>query len=275
MVFPEGFVIPPWYLVVPLVVVLAGVIALLWVVEPPVTDETVMAFVPWILLGSTLHVLYKLEEFPSHLELLFSAPTVYATTGAVAGLSWVGGSFLYAAGLQRSIERFVGITGTGFFVVFAMFTVIVGWEMGNFDPFWPVISVVIAGIVTAVAWVALSLWFTEVAAITSLTGAVVVFGHALDGVSTAIGYDILGASEEVPASQFILDVGGMLPTAEYLGAGWLFVLVKIALAVLIIGLFKEYVRDEPRQARFVLMLVAAVGLGPGMHNILLFTAGMG
>ena len=274
MVFPEGFVLPPWYMVVPLAVVLVGIIALLWVLEPPISDETVLSFVPWMMLGSTLHVLYKLEEFPASIELLFSAPTVYATTAVVGGLSWILGSFLYAGGLQRSIEHFVGITGTGFFVVFAMFTVIAGWQFGNFDPFWPVITVVITGIVTALAWLALSLWFTEVAAVTSVTGVVVVFGHALDGVSTAIGYDILGASEEVPASQLILDVGGMLPTAEFIGAGWLFVLVKVGLALLIVGLFTEYVRDEPRQARFVLALIAAVGLGPGVHNVLLFTAGM-
>lgn len=274
MVFPEGFVIPPWYMVVPLAVVLVGVISLLWVVAPPVRDETVLSFVPWILLGSTLHVLYKLEEFPSTLELLFSAPTVYATTAVVAGLSWLGGTFLYAAGLQRSIERFVGAVGTGFAAMFTMVTLVAAWNLGNFQPFWPVITVVVAGIVTAVVWLALGLWFTEVAAVTSVTGAIVVFGHALDGVSTAVGYDILGATEEVPASQLILDAGGALPTAEYIGAGWLFVLVKIGLAALILGLFEEWVRDSPRQARLVLTLIAAVGLGPGFHNVLLFATGM-
>ncbi|MFP9191878.1 DUF63 family protein [Natrialbaceae archaeon A-CW1-1] len=275
MVFPEGFVIPPWYMVVPLVVVLSGIVALLWVLEPPVTDETVIAFAPWMMLGSTFHVLYKLEEFPPSIELLFSAPTVYATTAAIGGFAWIAGSFLYAAGLQRSIERFVGITGTGFVVVFAMFTIIAGWQVGNFAPLWPVITIVVTGIVAAIAWLAISLWQTEVAAITSLTGALVVFGHALDGVSTAIGYDILGATEEVPASQLILEVGGMLPTAEYIGAGWLFILVKVALALLIVTLFKEYVREEPRQARLILALIASVGLGPGVHNLLLFTVSMG
>ncbi|MCU4753272.1 DUF63 family protein [Halobacteria archaeon AArc-curdl1] len=274
MVLPEGFVLPPWYMLVPLVVVLTGVVALLWVLEPPVTDETVLAFTPWMMLGSTLHVLYKLGELPSSIEVLFSAPTVYATTAIVAGLTWIAGSFLYAAGLQRSIERVLGITGTSFFIVFAMFTVISGWQMGNFDPFWPVISVVVAGIVAGLAWIGLSLWLTDVAAITGLTGAIVVFSHSLDGVSTAIGYDVLGATEEVPASRLILEAGEALPTAEFIGAGWLFVLVKIVLALVIVALFKEYVRDAPRQARVILALVAAVGLGPGVHNVLLFTTGM-
>ncbi|MFC7215338.1 DUF63 family protein [Saliphagus sp. GCM10025334] len=275
MVVPEGFVLPPWYVVVPLAVVLLGTVALLWVLAPPVTDETVMAFVPWMMLGSTLYVLHQLEQFPASLEALFSAPTVYVTTATVAGLTWIAGSFLYAAGLQRSIERFVGIVGTGFAVVFATFTVLIGWQMGTFEPFWPVITVVVTGVVAAIAWVALSLWRTDVAAVTGVTGALVVFAHALDGVSTAIGYDVLGVSEDVPASAFILEVGEMLPTAGYIGGGWLFVLVKIVLALIIVSLFEEYVREEPRQARIVLGLIAAVGLGPGVHNILLFTVGVG
>lgn len=271
MVLPEGFVFPPLLYFVPLVLVLTGTLAMLWALEPPVTDETVIAFAPWMMFGSTLHVLYKIEAFPDVVAPLFGAPTVYLTTTVVAGSIWILGSFLYAAGLQRSIERIVGISGTGFFVTFAMFTAYLGWDAGTFDPFWPVIAVVVSGIVAAVAWIALSLWFTEVAAVTSITGAFVVFAHTLDGVTTAIGYDVLGAGEEIPASRFLLEAGELLPTAEYIGAGWLFVLVKIGIALLVVGLFEEYVREDPRRARIVLGLVAAVGLGPGVHNVLLFT----
>lgn len=273
MVLPEGFVLPPWYLLVPLLVFLTGTIALLWTVEPPVTDQTVLSFAPWILFGSTLHVLYRIEAYPDTIAVLFSSPSVYLVTAIVAGNFWVLGVFLYAAGLQSTISRFVGISGTAFFAMFAAAAIVSQWNMGMFDPFWPVIAIVVTGIVTAIAWLVLSLWFTDVAAVTSLTGVLVVFGHALDGVSTAIGYDVLGAGEEVPLSQLLLEAGSALPTAEYIGGGWLFVLVKVVLSLVIIGLFKEYVQDEPRQARTLLGLVAAVGLGPGAHNVLLFTLG--
>lgn len=270
MVVPEGFVVPPWYLLVPLVLVLAGIVALLWALEPPVTDATVVAFAPWMMFGSTLHVLYKLEAYPSTIEPLFSAPSVYLTTAVAAGLVWIVASFVYAAGLQPSIERVVGVVGTGFFAVFAMLVLFTGWELGTFQPFWPVISIVVTGIIAAIAWVALSLWFTEVAAVTGLTGAFVVFSQALDGVSTAIGYDILGAHEAVPVSRLVLEAGADLPISEYVGAGWLFVLLKVALALVVVGLFKEFVREAPRQGRLLLALIAAVGLGPGTHNVLLF-----
>ncbi|WP_254528053.1 DUF63 family protein [Natrinema gelatinilyticum] len=270
MVLPEGFVVPPWYLLVPTVVILGSVIALLWTIEPPVTDQTVLAFAPWMMFGSSLHVLYKLDAFPASIAPLFSAPMVYAVTAVVAGTVWLGAIFLHVGGRQPAVHRFVGITGTAFFTVFTMFAIVRSVEAGTFEPFWSVISVVVAGIVAAVAWVALSLWFTDVAATTGATGALVVFSHTLDGVTTAIGYDVLGAGEDVPLSLVILEAGGSLPTAEYIGAGWLFVLVKVALALVILGLFREYVDEQPQQARTVLALVAAVGLGPAVHNTLLF-----
>ena len=273
MVLPEGFALPPWYLLGPLLVVLGGILALLWALEPPVTDRTVLAFAPWMMFGSTLHVLHRLGAYPDSIAVLFASPSVYLVTAVVAGLAWIAGILLYAGGLQPTIERVVGVAGTGFFAVFAMMTLLNSWDAGTFEPFWPVIAVVVSGIVTALAWLALGLWFTDVAATTSRTGALLVFGHALDGVSTAIGYDVLGAHEEVPASRVILEAGEALPIAEYVGAGWLFVLVKVALAMVVLGLFKEYVEEAPRQARTLLGLVAAIGLGPGVHNTLLFLVG--
>lgn len=270
MVLPEGFVLPPWYFLVPILVVLGGVLALLWVLEPPVRDRTVVAFVPWMMFGSTLHVLYRLEAYPDSIAVLFTSPGVYLVTAIVAGVAWIVGIFLEAGGLQPTNERVVGVTGTGFFAVFATITIVRSWEAGAFEPFWPVVAVVLSGIVTAVAWLALGLWVTDVATTTGATGAVVVFGHALDGVSTAIGYDVLGAGEEVPVSRAILEFGTSLPTADYIGGGWLFVLVKVALALVILGLFREYVEERPYEARTILALVAAVGLGPGVHNVLLF-----
>ncbi|WP_254862058.1 DUF63 family protein [Halovivax gelatinilyticus] len=273
MVLPEGFVIPSWYYVVPLVLGLAGVVALLWAIDPPVTDRTVIAFAPWMMLGSTFHVLNReaVDAFPDWIAPLFDTPSVYVTVAIVAGFVWIVANFLHAGGLYRSIPRFVGITGTAFVSVFAMIAIMLGYDAGQFNPFWPVVAIVITGVVTALAWIAVSLWFTDVAAITGITGSFVIFSQVLDGVSTAIGYDLLDAHEEVPLSLLVLEAGESLPTAELLGAGWLFVLVKLGLALVVVGLFTDLVRDRPRLGRLALAFVAAVGLGPGFHNVLLFT----
>lgn len=273
MVLSESFAMPPWYFAVVLALGLAGVGALLWAISPPVTDRTVLAFAPWMLFGSTLHVLQRepIAVFPESIAPLFGTPSVYVTVAIVAGFVWIVANFLHAGGIYRSIPRFVGVTGTAFATVFTLLALMIGYEAGNFTPFWPALAVVITGIVTAIGWLALSLWFTEVAAITGVTGAFVCFGQVLDGTSTAIGYDLLGAAEEVPLSLLILEFADSLPTAEYIGAGWLFVLVKLVLALTVVGLFADLVRDSPRLGRAVLGLVAAIGLGPGFHNILLFT----
>lgn len=267
MVLPEGFALPPAQFLVPIAIGAVAVAAALWSADPPVTDRTVLAFAPWMVFGSSLHVLYRLGAYPDDLAVLFGTPTVYAVTGLFAGAVWLAGIGLERSGLVSS-EAPVATVGTLGFVGAAATAVSVQGGFG--DVFWPVLSVVLTVLVTAGVWAALDRRYESVAAVTGATGALVVFGHTLDGISTAIGFDVLGASEEVPLSLVILEAGRALPTAEYVGGGWLFVAVKVALALVIVGLFREYVEDAPRQGRALLALLAAVGLGPGAHNVLLF-----
>lgn len=268
MVLPEGFALPPWQLLVPLALAAVGVGAALRSLDPRVTDRTVLAFAPWMVFGSSLHVLHRLGAYPTDVAVLFGTPGVYVVTGIVAGAVWIGGIALERTGLGIPSEAPVALLGTVGFVGAAAAAVAVQGGFG--DVFWPLLSVGLAALVTAVAWALLERRYAEVAAVTGATGALVVFGHALDGTSTAVGYDVLGASEEVPLSTAILEVGRALPTAEYVGGGWLFVLVKVALALVIVGLFREYIEDAPRQGRTLLALLAAIGLGPGAHNVVLF-----
>jgi len=270
MVLPEGFALPSLPYLVGLGIGLAATLALLWAIDPPVTDWTVVAFAPWMATGAVLHVLYQQGAFPPILEPLFSTGAVYVTTAIVAGLVWIVATLLTAMRRNATTARQVGTIGTGVAVTFTMFSLYLGAQTGSLNPFWPVVGAVLAGVVAALAWVFLSFTVTEAAAVTAKSGALVVFAHSLDGVSTAIGVDVLGAGERNPTSQAVLDLAGRLPVADTVGVGWLFVVVKVALALLVVWLFEEYVRDAPRQGRVLLGLVAAVGLGPGVHNLLLF-----
>jgi uncharacterized membrane protein len=101
---------------------------------------------------------------------------------------------------------------------------------------------------------------------------VAVFGHALDGVSTAVGVDLLGSGERSPIPAAIMEFAGSLPTASAIGQGWLFVLVKLLIAAAVLLLFADFIQEDPVQGNAALGVVAAVGLGPGTHNILLFAA---
>jgi len=272
-VLPEGFAIPSLIYVVPVLLALALVSWLVYAVRPPITDYTALAITPWIGVGAALHVLYQQPAFYESVRPLFGTPMVYLTTAVFAGAVWF---FAEVVAEMRdevgSADRYLGIIGTGVLIVAVVYSLYVGTIFGTLRPLWPVIGIALSAMGAAFAWVAVSLIFTDTATVVARTGTIVVFGHVLDGVSTAMGVDFFpGISERTPFSAFILEVSAQLPTAEVIGTGWLFLLVKLLLAVFVVIAFTGYVEDDPEEARLVLTVVAALGLGPGAHNMLLFT----
>jgi uncharacterized membrane protein len=137
-------------------------------------------------------------------------------------------------------------------------------------PYWSVVALVVATALAGAAWTVLRRFRPEAAAAGDL-GPLVVFAHTLDGVSTAVGVDVLGFGERTPLSRVILEFGASLPTAEFVGSGWPFVLVKVALAVVVVLALADSVREGAAEGYAVLALVVAVGLGPAVHNLVLFT----
>jgi uncharacterized membrane protein len=274
MVLPEGLVLPPLPYLVGLVVGILGVAGLVVLLRPPVTNWTVVAMTPWMAMGGLLHGLERLGTFPDLVRPLFEAPAVYATMAIATGLAWAFATISAEVRRHGSTDRTLGVIGSAIAITFSVFAVYQGINNGTLSPFWPVIGLVVSIMVAALSWLLISLVFTESASVTGVTGVVVVLSHALDGVSTAIGYDIIaGASERTPISRAILHLGDALPTAEIMGAGWLFVCVKLGIAMAVVVLFREYVKEKPTQARLLLALVAAVGIGPGVQNLLIFAIG--
>jgi uncharacterized membrane protein len=264
-ILPAGFALPPWPY---LVVLAAGVVAVaggLWRLAPPITADTVLGLVPWMTVGAALHALYVLDAAPAAIAPLLGAPAVYATAFIALGLVW--GIADARVGAAPAVARLLALVGAGVFVLAAGAVLLsgVGLELG-----WPLVGLGVAGAVTVVVWQLLRR-LAPGAVATGWPGVVVVFAHALDGVSTAIGVDILGFGERTPASRVIMDVAAGLPTAEVIGVGWLFVLVKIALALLVVALFADFVREEESQGNLLLAFIAAVGFGPGVYNLLLFS----
>ncbi|MFC4550724.1 MULTISPECIES: DUF63 family protein [Halorussus] len=264
MVLPEGFALPPLRYLLPL---LAAVALVGWALvrsNPTVTDRTVLALVPWVPVGSSLHVLYVVEWAPAAIAPLLGTPSVYLTTFVVAGAVW-----LVAEAAETGVERTVAATGT----VAAL--AVVGYALargasGGLLVFWPLVGLVVAVGLTAALWAATRATYPRVAATTGAVGALALFGHALDAVSTAVGVDLLGFGERTPVSRVVLEVAAGLPTADLIGVGWLFVLVKLAIAEVVVVLFADLVAEDPTQGYLLLGGVAAVGLGPGVHNLLLF-----
>jgi uncharacterized membrane protein len=267
---PAGSTLPPVEYLLVLAVAFAAVAASLRRVGPRVTDRVVVAFAPWMVLGSSCYVLHQVGGVPAVLRPLFGSPTVYLSVATVAGAVWAATA---ATDLPTGRWRLPSVPGTVALVGSSLALVAVGWALSVGAPgltvAWPVAGVIIATVLAAVLWTGLRRAVPATGR-TGAVGALAVFGHTLDGVSTAIGVDVLGFGERSPVSRAVIEFAAGLPTADLLGAGWLFLLVKLALAALVVVFLADYVREEPTEGILLLGAVAAVGLGPGAHNLLLF-----
>ncbi len=262
MVLPDGFALPPLPYLFALLVAAAAVGRLVLRRRPTVRESTVLAFVPWMIAGAAAHVLDVIDAVPPSIAPLLGAPSVYVSTFVLAGLVWAMGD-----------DRVLGLAGTVLALAAVATTLAVGYGRGTLTLFWPTLALACSIGLAAGTWAVLGRGLPGIVRTTGVAGAVVVLGHVLDGVSTAVGIDVLEVAERSPLPRAIMDVAAGLPTSEAIGVGWLFVLVKVLLAAAIIWLMAEYVEDAPGEGYLLLGAIAAVGFGPGVHNLLLFAVG--
>jgi len=263
---PAGFGLPPLPYLLALAAVLAGVALGLRRRDPDFGGRHVLALVPWMCVGAAGHVLYVLGALQTALEPLFGTPSAYLTTAAVAGVVWIA-----ALSLDRVGDDALVLAVAGAVALLPAVAGVVGHGLSNgiLSPTLPAAGLVV-GAALGVGVGALLYRVREPARIAGRAGLLAVAAHGVDGVTTAVGIDLLGFDERTPASRLVIEFAAGLPTADALGAGWLFVLVKLAVACLVVVALAPTVREEPRYGHALLALVTAVGLGPGVHNALLF-----
>ena len=267
VLLPEGFSLPPLPYLLGLLVVLGAVGYGLSRRRPPVTARHILAFASWMGVGSSLHVLYIIDGLPPAIEPFGGTAAVYLTVSALAGAVW-----LAAATTRPPRQVPVAIAAVGLLALLPVVggALAIGSQRGSLALLWPAVGLVASLLLTAVSWLGLRQLRPEAAATTGLVGLLALFGHVLDGVSTAVGVDILGFGERSPVSRAIMGAAEQLPTADTLGSGWLFVVVKLLVVGGVVVLFADYIDDEPTEGYLLLGFIAAVGLGPGVHNLLLF-----
>lgn len=257
---PEGFALPPLPYLAVLVVGVATVGYGLRRRRPAVGEREVLALAPWMVLGASLHVLYVIGAVPEAVRPFLGTPAVYVSVAVVAGATWLtldargwGVRLLAAIGSALALAAVAAVLATGI-------------ARASLAPAWPAAALLAGTVLAGVAWAVLVRVAPDAAA-TGWAGRLAVFSHAVDGASTAVGVGILGFAERTPLSRLIIETGdavaGVGPPA--------FVVVKLLVAGVVVTLLADYVRDEPSEGYAVVGLVAAVGLGPGVHNLLLFT----
>ncbi|EMA59072.1 DUF63 family protein [Halorubrum lipolyticum] len=259
---PEGTTLPPVPYLLVVLLATAGVVAALRRRRPRVTGRRVLALAPWMALGSAAHVLYVVGALPPLLAPFAGSPTVYLTVGSLAGAAWL------TADAVRPDRVPAALAASGALCLVPVVAAAVSTGLSPAGARWSTIALALTLPIAGVVWVGLTRLRPETA-VTGGVGALAVFGHALDGVSTAVGTTHLGFGERTPVSRILLEFD-WISSVPVLGEGWVFLLVKLAVASAVVWLFAEYVRETPAEGFLLLGFVAAVGLGPAAHNLLLF-----
>jgi len=285
------------YMVV-LIFMLGGVYMLLQRFDLRPYADFFLALVPFMLFGGALRVVEDsfvaaqradvapAIDFPLSAALI--SPFIYFTVFFIAL-----GAFLLAKSLSRNdltetyhrplaVMGAVTLVGTVGYLVYLAFTAdYVGWY-----PLVTVVTVGLASVFAAGAYLGLERFRPELNEGTGYMGPVVVWGHAIDGVANVIASDWIGAfgipgqgySAKHVVNRIIIDVTNAVQPAGVtaaIGDSWPFLVVKLAVAVAIIGIFDErFFEESPRYAVMLLSAILAVGLGPGTRDMIRVSLGI-
>lgn len=75
-----------------------------------------------------------------------------------------------------------------------------------------------AVVLTVLFWFAVNHVSPSISTQAGWMGIFVVFGQAVDAISTAVGVNVLSVSEQVPLSRAVLELAATLPTAPVSGS---------------------------------------------------------
>ncbi|ERH11050.1 MAG: putative membrane protein [halophilic archaeon J07HX64] len=275
MVFEE-FIVPDLPVAAALALVTLTVTGLLYAVRPAVSQGTVVAFVPWVVSGAVLHVLYQMgvalgeRVVPGVPAAVLSAPSVYLTAFVLMGLYWVGATVV----APERVVGLLGLGGTATATLTVGYAVWVGADRFALDPVLPVLGLLGSLALATLLYLVVRLWRPSAVARARYVGGLVLFAHVFDAITTAVGVELLDATERSTFPRLILDIAADLPTADLLGEAWLFVVVKMAIATAIVVLLSSYPENQPTEGNLFFAFIAAIGLGPAVHNFFLFALGV-
>lgn len=294
--FPEPVAEPGYTLVseigyaVTLIVALVGLVFLLRRLDVGRDRSLFYALFPFMLFGGALRVVEDADNalqqvgngaIPFPWNTLIISPIIYFTVFIITLFALVVSVALARRGVVDEYEyplagigSLVLVLTIGYLLVLAVTTQQVG--------FYPQILVVVLGgatLVTAITWWAVKRYAPEINAGTAGIGAVIIWGHVVDGVANVAVLDwalALGLEGEYtakhPVNQGIVDItSSVLPASvtSVIGSAWPFLLVKIAAALAVVWVFDEQIFEEsPRYAILLLIAILAVGLGPGTRDML-------
>lgn len=276
---------------------IVGVVLLMQRLEIGSDRSLFYALIPYVFLGGTLRVVEDANAlvFRETGEMVIGLPLV----GLVISPLIYFAVFIFAAVIlllsiwladREIVSRYefpfaiIGILAlVGSFVAIGYFFLMTD-EMG----LYPVVAIISLGGATLIAgavWVLTERYWPEVNLGTGFMGAVVIWGHAVDGIANVISLD-WGDALNLPrnyepkhvVNAAIRDITGSVQPewiSDAIGTAWPFLPVKVLVAIFVVWVFNDEVFEEsPNFAMLMLVAIFAVGLGPGTRDFLRVTFGI-
>jgi len=249
------------------------VFALLWFVRPAVDQQTVLAMTPWIVTGAAAHALFTVGAYPDQFALLFGPQAVYLTTVIVTGTVWA--MMATSTEFERAegtAAQYLSAAGVGAAVSTTAVVVLQGLGRDLETVLIPVAALVASVAVASLSYIVLNYVYSKAIIETGLLGWLLVLGHVLDGATTAVAVDVEGIPVSYAIGRQIVDFATTLPTNETIGTGWLLVATRLVLALIVVTgvthLLSRYLKGREQLGYLFVGFVAAFGLGPGVHHLL-------
>lgn len=282
--------------VVILLLALLGVMFLLRRLEIEIDRRLYFALFPFMLFGGALRTVEDATNavpadvaplsYPWTTPLI--SPVIYFTVFAIVLVSLLTSVALLRRGLVENYERPLFAAGSlALLLAVGYLVALVVLDVPNVEFHPQVTAVVLVGstISAGIVWFLIERFAPEINSGTEWMGALMLWGHAVDGVANVVALDWmteLGAGRELvpkhPVNEWIVTtMSATLPESiiAVTGSAWPFLIVKLAAATFIVWIFdEEIIEESPRYAILLLITALAVGLGPGTRDMLRATFGI-
>lgn len=247
---------------------------LLYAEHPRVSRRAVAALVPWMVVGSALSVLAGAADYPAVVRPAITGAGAYLTTYVVVCLAWFAIlQFGRGARPTGQLPTYLGAMGIGTAATVVSALLLHAGHLVAGQLFWLAIAPIAAAAVAGIVLLLLGLWYPEAAAYTGMAGGLVVFGHALAAIGTAVAV-VAASGSHTTLSWAVLNLAatvaaaGLVDLNQQLLWAWGFVWSKLVLATVAIVVLTAYTRRHPDRGNLALGFVAALGVVGGVTALL-------
>ncbi len=263
-----------------LAITLATITIVLYTHHPRVTQQTILASIPWLLVGAILPLVQTFATYPRLVASIYRHPWSYLLAIAIPGLLWL---LLFdlsvASRAQNHYSAYLGMTGIGtslplvtFLLLAAPTTSLTRLAVGVLVP-------LIALLGAIVIVFTFGFWHPDLVAYADRAAGFVVFGSLLHGTATIIEVTANGQAAHSWLSTAVFDLVtryslgaalGLMPLTTWAS---LFLWIKIAIAIIVVTKLGDFVSEAPTAVYGLFGLFGAITLAPGLSGLLVVLFG--